>query len=233
MCYNDRCDDFKPAEELCICINCAHSEWPCEHQPDGGGCLTLVGEPDELLVSVRDFIDRYERVQAMLAELNARIEELVKEAIPGTIEWRRVSCGKANCRKCPHGPYAYLKYPSGKSKYLGKKVPEKIYKGIWAWKKLQKLRALRAEVLRKLSRVEKEMIDIKIKLTRAALLAEEILLTLGDALHEQAPGVRQEQEELNSAPGLASQEHALDMPSVQLHVQGQRGQSGQKRMCMR
>ncbi|RLE74488.1 MAG: hypothetical protein DRJ56_07430 [Thermoprotei archaeon] len=38
---------------------------------------------------------------------------------------------------------------------------------------------------------------------------------------------------LKERPGQVSQEHASNMPSVQLHVQGQRGLSSQNRMCMR
>jgi len=197
--------------------------------PDGGDYLTPEGEIEELLASVRDLIERYERAQALLAELNARMEVLAKEAIPGTIEWRYVSCGKASCRKCPHGPYAYLKYPSGKSRYLGKKVPDEIWKGVLAWHQLRKLRELRAQVLRKLSRAEKEIFEIRTKLTRAALWLEGICLTLGDALHKQAPGVRQNITDLT--PGQPGQEHADQLGTVRLYAHQGDGADQARRSC--
>ena len=27
---DEACERFEPAEELCTCISCAHSRWPCE-----------------------------------------------------------------------------------------------------------------------------------------------------------------------------------------------------------
>ncbi|GAI84837.1 unnamed protein product, partial [marine sediment metagenome] len=39
-----------------------------------------------------------------------------------SIRIREVRCGKANCKKCPHKIYAYLRYRQGKKvkeKYLG------------------------------------------------------------------------------------------------------------------
>lgn len=63
------------------------------------------------------------------------------EKIKGSIRIREVRCGKANCKKCPHKIYAYLRYRQGKKvkeKYLGvareaqrqEYDPEKIGKGI-------------------------------------------------------------------------------------------------------
>jgi hypothetical protein len=43
-----------------------------------------------------------------------------------------VSCGKAACKKCPHGPYWYVKIHlrTGKTpkKYLGKHLPQGVVK---------------------------------------------------------------------------------------------------------
>lgn len=45
-------------------------------------------------------------------------------------ELKNISCGKANCNRCPHGPYWYMKFKTrhGKSvlKYLGKSLPDGI-----------------------------------------------------------------------------------------------------------
>jgi len=66
------------------------------------------------------------RLEAELADLEARLEEERKalEALsPLPVYWRRVRCGKERCRKCPHGPYPYLKVKKGgrwRWKYLGK-----------------------------------------------------------------------------------------------------------------
>jgi hypothetical protein len=41
-----------------------------------------------------------------------------------------VSCGKVNCRKCPHGPYWYalIQINGGKTirRYLGKQTPKTV-----------------------------------------------------------------------------------------------------------
>lgn len=40
----------------------------------------------------------------------------------GTIKIKKVRCGKKNCRKCPHGIYAYAQYRIGNEvteKYIG------------------------------------------------------------------------------------------------------------------
>jgi len=44
----------------------------------------------------------------------------------------RVPCGKANCRKCPHGPYWYARFwLRGKmqERYVGKSLMEVVGKG--------------------------------------------------------------------------------------------------------
>jgi hypothetical protein len=47
-----------------------------------------------------------------------------------TYEERMNTCGKAGCKKCPHGPYWYrtIKLRSGVkiTDYLGRKTPEEI-----------------------------------------------------------------------------------------------------------
>ena len=47
-----------------------------------------------------------------------------------TYELRMVGCGKANCAKCPHGPYWYvtIKLRNGRSvkRYVGKETPAAV-----------------------------------------------------------------------------------------------------------
>jgi hypothetical protein len=49
-----------------------------------------------------------------------------------TYEETLVNCGKTHCKRCPHGPYWYLKIRlnTGKTvkKYLGKELPEGVSK---------------------------------------------------------------------------------------------------------
>jgi len=66
------------------------------------------------------------RLEAELADLEARLEE-ERKALEGLsplpVYWRHVRCGKERCRKCPHGPYPYLRVKKdGKWRwqYLGK-----------------------------------------------------------------------------------------------------------------
>jgi len=45
-------------------------------------------------------------------------------------ELTNVSCGKSNCKRCPHGPYWYLKITIGTGKtikkYLGRTLPKGV-----------------------------------------------------------------------------------------------------------
>ena len=47
-------------------------------------------------------------------------------------ELRQVYCGKAACKKCPHGPYWYFTFKTGTgkkvTKYCGKRLPEGVVK---------------------------------------------------------------------------------------------------------
>lgn len=64
-------------------------------------------------------------LQAELHHLEARLEHLREELgrmVPLPVYWRRLPCGKG-CRKCPHGPYPYLRVKKDgrwRWKYLGK-----------------------------------------------------------------------------------------------------------------
>ena len=43
---------------------------------------------------------------------------------------RSISCGRANCGACPHGPYWYVEGPNGRGgrfkRYLGKTTPAEV-----------------------------------------------------------------------------------------------------------
>ncbi|MBA2726003.1 MAG: hypothetical protein H0U53_08440 [Actinobacteria bacterium] len=48
-----------------------------------------------------------------------------------TYRLESVSCGKAGCRSCPHGPYWYAYFREGKrlrSRYIGRELPESVRK---------------------------------------------------------------------------------------------------------
>ncbi|OYT52449.1 hypothetical protein B6U66_01730, partial [Candidatus Bathyarchaeota archaeon ex4484_135] len=88
-----------------------------ELQPDGG-------------FTAEELFRELERaIEAELAEARDRLAELQERAIPGSIRSKMVSCGKADCGKCPHGPYYYLKRPDGSEEYLGREVPPEIEDG--------------------------------------------------------------------------------------------------------
>jgi hypothetical protein len=45
-----------------------------------------------------------------------------------TFRYETVRCGKANCTRCPHGPYWYAYWKEGgrtRSRYVGRVLPEK------------------------------------------------------------------------------------------------------------
>ncbi len=46
-----------------------------------------------------------------------------------TFRYETVRCGKANCTRCPHGPYWYAYWKEGgrtRSRYVGRMLPEKV-----------------------------------------------------------------------------------------------------------
>ena len=59
---------------------------------------------------------------------------VVEEFTVGGYQYRlkNIVCGKANCNKCPHGPYWYFSFKvrTGKTveKYIGKDLPEGVQK---------------------------------------------------------------------------------------------------------
>ncbi|WP_243031742.1 hypothetical protein [Thermus altitudinis] len=72
------------------------------------------------------FVRRLEAYAREMASLERQIQE-TREALEGLVpmpvHWRRVRCGKRACRRCPHGPYPYLRVKKdGKWRwqYLGK-----------------------------------------------------------------------------------------------------------------
>ncbi len=45
-----------------------------------------------------------------------------------TFRYETVRCGKANCTRCPHGPYWYVYWKEGgrtRSRYVGRSLPDK------------------------------------------------------------------------------------------------------------
>lgn len=105
-----------------------------------------------VIKTFRDIVDRQKSVKKLeemrvyiekrIQELQERIEkeneqfprlvkgrEVLKIRPAGKITYQleKVSCGKPNCEKCPHGPYWYgYKRVNGKlvSFYVGKELPK-------------------------------------------------------------------------------------------------------------
>jgi len=60
-----------------------------------------------------------ERLEQEIEELRRKIEELS----PLPVYWKMQDCNKETCRRCPHGPYPYLKVKKEgrwRWEYLGK-----------------------------------------------------------------------------------------------------------------
>ena len=80
-------------------------------------------DPQKLLAEIP------RRLEALLEEI-AHMENLVERErkaleamVPVPVHWRRVKCGKDRCKRCPHGPYPYLRVKKDgkwRWKYLGK-----------------------------------------------------------------------------------------------------------------
>lgn len=86
---------------------------------------------DELTPEQKSRVERYLRTllgqQAQLDLIEKPGREVVEQRQDNgvTYQLERVKCGKASCRKCPHGPYWYAYYRKGfggkvVSKYVGK-----------------------------------------------------------------------------------------------------------------
>jgi hypothetical protein len=115
--------------------------------------------------------DLLARLLQELAHLEALLEE-ERQAIaalsPLPVYWRRVPCGKS-CRRCPHGPYPYLRVKKeGKWRwqYLGKgwQPPEGFARPREFRERLTRYRALlrrREELLDRLDRAEQSLRGVK------------------------------------------------------------------------
>ncbi|WP_114313567.1 hypothetical protein [Thermus caldifontis] len=61
-----------------------------------------------------------------LHHLEVQIErerEELSAMVPVPVHWRQVKCGKERCKRCPHGPYPYLRVKKEgrwRWQYLGK-----------------------------------------------------------------------------------------------------------------
>jgi len=58
-----------------------------------------------------------------------------------TFRYETVRCGKANCTRCPHGPYWYAYWKEGgrtRSRYVGRALPEKA-RAVYEAKQREKL----------------------------------------------------------------------------------------------
>ena len=67
------------------------------------------------------------QLEAQRAQLHAELAE-VGDFRPGSLSTSMRRCGKANCTRCPHGPYWYAYWKEGgrtRSRYVGRVLPEK------------------------------------------------------------------------------------------------------------
>ncbi|MHC1580029.1 MAG: hypothetical protein ACXQTZ_05235 [Candidatus Alkanophagales archaeon] len=58
---------------------------------------------EELVAAIRELLSEYE------AEIR-RLRSAESGALRGRIEAKYVRCGRVSCKRCPHGPYYYLRY---------------------------------------------------------------------------------------------------------------------------
>jgi len=106
--------------------------------------------------------------QRQRQKLLVEIEQLVQEALFGTLSESYRCCGNRDCR-ChsggpKHGPHLYISYrgPSGKTTgyYVPQAVEAPVRRGVEAWSRLQ-------ERLRELAMANKErLIQPKVRSTR-------------------------------------------------------------------
>jgi len=111
--------------------------------PDGGGMASYpCWQSRTRGKMITELIEELQGlVEEALSQLEARLEDLKRIAIPGKLRQKYVSCGKPNCSKCPHGPYWYLKLPDGREKYVRREDVAHVKAGIEAWEEAQKLEA--------------------------------------------------------------------------------------------
>ena len=91
--------------------------------------LTQLSEKE--IQQLREIDDRLHRVvQERRATLRVPRPGVHAEQTFGSITFRyeTVRCGKANCTRCPHGPYWYAYWKENgrtRSRYVGRVLPEK------------------------------------------------------------------------------------------------------------
>ncbi len=78
---------------------------------------------------LREIDERLRRVvQERRASMPTPAVHAEKQLGSITFRYETVRCGKANCTRCPHGPYWYAYWKEGgrtRSRYVGRMLPEK------------------------------------------------------------------------------------------------------------
>ncbi len=84
---------------------------------------------EKQIQQLREIDDRLHRVvQERRASLPRPAVHAEQQFGSITFRYETVRCGKANCTRCPHGPYWYAYWKEGgrtRSRYVGRVLPEK------------------------------------------------------------------------------------------------------------
>src|SRR5207249_2499036 len=101
--------------------------------PPSFGCkyIRAMSLDRSLIADVRSLSDPELRRLVILAQdlLERRGAGRVPDGVKVTYRREEVRCGKANCTRCPHGPYWYAYWREGgrlRSRYIGKEPPEQV-----------------------------------------------------------------------------------------------------------
>lgn len=89
--------------------------------------LDQLGERE--IQKLREIEDRlHEVIQERRASLPHRAVTAEQQIGSITFRYETVRCGKANCTRCPHGPYWYAYWKENgrtRSRYVGRSLPQK------------------------------------------------------------------------------------------------------------
>jgi len=108
--------------------------WRANHHKNGFGAGRVVPLDRELMKKVRGLDEHELRRLVIFAQgLLRHREGPTFDAGPhgGKVTYRQqeVRCGKAECTKCPHGPYWYAFWREGdrvRSRYIGRTLPDDV-----------------------------------------------------------------------------------------------------------
>ena len=213
---DEACEKFRPARELCTCINCAYSEWPCRSHPPAG---SVIDDEAASHLTQMCYLVIYDLPSPDVPHY--RVRDILRAKRNRERSWRRLQRSVIMCDSLDDAAIlAEELWLLCSERDAVDKARILVFKAefvplVELWKRAMELRERGPSP----APASHKCVPL-----RAALNPRRAW----ELMDEQATQMCASQ-----TPGPASQEHASNMPSVQLHVQGERGQSGQKRMCMR